>query len=131
MSGKKETRDLSRGERTCGPRLEVVGYGGAAVLPDATGQEVRPAEARSHWGEVDGGRDAGGGCRRGRRLHVGSGSWNFRPPPPCDHRRENGKEIKERQAMDLLFLAQSAHHFFFKLNTLTALKLMAPCHLGP
>jgi hypothetical protein len=57
--------------RTCAPRLEVVGDGGAAVLPDAAGQEVRPAKVSGRRGEVDGGRDAaGGGGRRGRVLHF-------------------------------------------------------------
>jgi hypothetical protein len=94
MSGKKETRDLTRGRaRTCGPRLEVVGYGGAAVLPDAAGQEVRPTEVGCDWGEVDGSRDAGGGCRRGRRLHVELTFVEF-PHSTSDHRKKNGKEIR-------------------------------------
>lgn len=54
---------------TCVLGLEVVGDGGGAVLLDAAGEEVHPAEVGGRRGQVDGGRDGGGG---GGWLH---GSW--------------------------------------------------------
>jgi hypothetical protein len=75
MRGQKETRAFDSVARTCAPGLEVVGDGGAAVLLDAAGKEVRRAKVGGRWGEVDGGRDAGGGGgRMGRVLHVRFGS---------------------------------------------------------
>lgn len=91
MRGQKETRAFDSVARTCAPGLEVVGDGGAAVLLDAAGKEVRRAKVGGRWGEVDGGRDAaagGGGGRMGRVLHVRLGVFS-KPPRLVDDLYKN------------------------------------------